>query len=196
MGEALAAGGYCPRCREASCALYLDDRGAGRKICYWWHGMEPALAWRASLPIAGGTAGLLGVAAVATRFASASPGTVACLGASSVVCAVVAGVVAIVNAIASRTPEIRRMAALQRLARRARSPKERLYAMILLSLAKNMTKVERENAAAIIQTVLAAAGGTFERNDFSEDFEPIASGTPDKRLPGRSSSRALPKRYI
>lgn len=172
MGEVPAPDGYRPRYREAFRAPYLDDHGVDGKTSHWRYGMEPALVRRASLPIAGGTAGLLGAAAAAARLANASPGTVACLGISSAVCAVIAGVAAIVSTIANRTPEIRRMAALQRLARQTRSPKERLHAMILLSLAKNMTKVERENTTAIIQTILEAAGSTIEMNGLSKDLEP------------------------
>lgn len=73
--------------------------------------MKPVDPRHLSLRIAGGTAGLLGLAVTAMRFARISPWTVFYLSVSAAVCAIDAAVVAIVRIVASRSPEVRRMAA-------------------------------------------------------------------------------------
>jgi hypothetical protein len=109
--------------------------------------------WRA--PIAWGTAGLLSVGAAGARFVTNSPDALFILGISSALCAVIAGIVAIVTVIAGRSPEIRRMSALQHLARKARSPAERLSAMAMLSVAtSSMTGIEKENMAEFLRMIL------------------------------------------
>jgi hypothetical protein len=92
-------------------------------------------SWRPACLVTGGTSGVLGICA-ATSHALFAEGLriELCLCASSVLCAAITATIAITALITGRSPEIRRMAALQRLARKAASPTERQSAMAGLLL--------------------------------------------------------------
>jgi hypothetical protein len=74
------------------------------------------------------------------------------------------------------------MAALQHLTRRAGSPAERLSAMVLLSLAKNMTKVERENTSAIIRIILDASLSTVTVNGHSQNQDIVTADKSEHKI--------------
>jgi hypothetical protein len=112
------------------------------------------LAWSALLSVAPATAGLLSVGAAITRFGKTSPEALFLLGIASALCVVAAGTVAIVSAVVSRSPEIRRINALYYLARQTNSPAERLSAMTLMSMEKGMAEPERESVAKLVQMIL------------------------------------------
>ena len=96
--------------------------------------------WRACTAVAGGSSGAFGAAALTTHLASASTAGMICLCTASALCAIVAGAVAIVGGIASRSPEVRRMAAMQHLARKAETASERRIAMLLLAADNAITR--------------------------------------------------------
>jgi hypothetical protein len=66
-----------------------------------------------------------------------------------------AGTVAIVGIIADRSPEVRRMAALQRLARKAATPGERRSVMAALILDNAITCGGSKDNTALVQALVA-----------------------------------------
>jgi hypothetical protein len=132
--------------------------------------MKP-LDRRRSLRIAGGTAGLLGLGVTAVRFAGVSLQAVVYLSVSAAVCAIAAGAVAIVRIVANRSPEVRRMAALQRLARKASSPEERLSVLAMLSLASNTSRINRKDTFELIRIALKQPRNRTDLSDSPQASE-------------------------
>jgi hypothetical protein len=100
---------------------------------------------------------LLGAGVTAAHCAGIPPTAMLYLSVSAAVCAITTGTVEIVSAVANRSPEARRMAALQRLARKASSGNERLSAAAILSLTTSTPRTERTETAEIILKVLNAS---------------------------------------
>ena len=148
--------------------------GAGSRATDRHAAVRPPFSWRASLPVASGTAGLVSVGA----FGHPSSGALFFLGISSALCAVVAGIVAVVKVMAGRSPEIRRMTALRQLALRASSPAERLSAMAMLSLTASMTGAERENTTRLIHLILQATPAAETVADPPQAAEPPSLSSP------------------
>lgn len=120
------------------------------------NGRRPLGGRKGSLRIIGGFAGLLGAGITAVRFVSTSPSGVIYVSISVVVCAIVAGTVAIASAVVGRSPEVRRLGALKHLARKADSREERLSVMAMLSLATSTPRIGPKDTAELIRIVLEA----------------------------------------
>lgn len=119
--------------------------------------MSPAPMWRTSTTMTGAASGVLGLGAGSAHLLNAGPGAVIWLCGSSALCAITAGTVAIVGTIAGRTPDVRRMAALQHLARKANSPSERRSAMGVLALDKLVSHGQLKAAALLAPVLLPEA---------------------------------------
>lgn len=119
--------------------------------------MKPLSGTVRPLRIAATSAGLLGGGITAARFASIPPSSVLYLSISAAVCAIAAGTAEIVRTMAARSPETRRMAALQHLARKASSPEERLSAMAMLSLTTSTSRIERKDMTELMRMLLDAS---------------------------------------
>ena len=113
-----------------------------------------AVSWHSASAMTGGAAGVLGLGAGSARFLDAGPGTTICFCVASVLCAAVAGTVAIVGTVAGRPAEVRRMAAFQSLARRVDGPKELRCAMAMLALYEAVVRGEIKDVASLAQAIL------------------------------------------
>jgi hypothetical protein len=121
--------------------------------------ISPAPLWRASAIMTGGASGVLGVGAVTAHLVDVGVRTTIYFCASSAICALITGAVAIVSIIAGRAPEIRRTAALQHLARKSDTPADRKCAMAMLALDSAIVRSEIKDPTKLVQVLLAEAKG-------------------------------------
>ena len=122
------------------------------------HGLTAGLraSWRPACLVTGGASGALGICAgtVHALFA-VGIGAELCLCAGSVACAAITAAIAITGLVTSRSPEIRRMAALQLLARKAATPAERQSAMAGLILDKAIACGQMKDTAVLAEAFRA-----------------------------------------
>jgi hypothetical protein len=108
--------------------------------------------------------GLLGLGATVHIF-DVSAHAILYLSAAATGCAMTAGAVAIVTRLANRSPETRRMIGLQRLARKAKTPSERLAAMTILAFSSIDDYAEQPGATNLIKTALSVQSASVRDLD-------------------------------